>query len=87
MAGGASQAVGYLVGVSGASNTLLDVQVPYSEKAFDELLPGPPPAQYVRAPHTPVCLRLCLQSAAHLLLYYRLPSPCSARRGRQLPLI
>ena len=45
--GGASQALGYLVSVPGASNTVLDAQVPYSRESFLELLPGNEPAQYV----------------------------------------
>jgi hypothetical protein len=48
--GGGALAVADLMCVSGASNTVLEVQMPYSRQAMAELLGGDPPSQYVRSP-------------------------------------
>lgn len=47
-AGAGTQALSDILGVSGASRTLLEAVVPYSATAFDEFL-GQTPAQYVAA--------------------------------------
>lgn len=45
-AGGASQSIGELMSVSGASNTVLEVALPYSTRAMEQLL-GQEPEKYV----------------------------------------
>jgi hypothetical protein len=47
-AGAGTQALSHLLGVSGATRTLLEALVPYSARAFDEFL-GEQPDQYVAA--------------------------------------
>lgn len=49
-AGAGTQAVTWILGVAGASRTLLEARVPYDESAFDDFL-GQKPDQYV-APET-----------------------------------
>jgi hypothetical protein len=46
--GGGALAVADLMCVSGASNTVLEVQMPYSQQAMAQLLGGHPPEQIVR---------------------------------------
>ncbi len=48
VAGSGSQAVGWLLGVAGASRTLLDAQLPYANSAVVDYL-GAEPSQYVSA--------------------------------------
>ena len=45
-AGAGTEALSNLLGVAGATRTLLEALVPYSQAAFDEFL-GRPPAKYV----------------------------------------
>jgi len=49
IAGGGALAVADLMCVSGASNTVLEVQMPYSRQAMAQLLGGDPPEQIVCA--------------------------------------
>lgn len=48
VAGAGTQALSEILGVAGASRTLLEALIPYSAAAFDEFL-GHPPTQYVAA--------------------------------------
>lgn len=47
-AGAGAQALAWLLGVAGASRTLLEATVPYAQASFDDFL-GRPPEQYVAA--------------------------------------
>lgn len=64
-AGAGSQALAWLLGVPGASRTLLEALIPYNESSFDEFL-GHKPDQYVAAETAGLLAGRAINRAAHL---------------------
>lgn len=64
-AGAGIQALAWILGVAGASRTLLDADIPYSYAAFDEFM-GRPPEKYVSAETARLLAGAAIVRARHL---------------------
>ena len=65
IAGAGNRAVGWILGVAGASRTVLDVQIPYAASAMSEYL-GEEPSQFVSAETAKALARAAYFRAARL---------------------
>jgi hypothetical protein len=70
-AGAGTQAVAWILGVAGASRTLLEALVPYEESSFNDFL-GQKPAQYVASETAGLLAGRAVKRARHL---WRGPEP------------